>query len=112
MPIYEYDCPICGRFEFLQKVSDKPLSHCPACKENDKKSKVTKAVSITSFQLVGSGWYKTDYANGAGNSAGAKKADSDVGGKAVEKSAEKSGTDSTGSDAKPSGKCGSGCGCG
>jgi putative FmdB family regulatory protein len=37
VPIYEYEpesekCDICrGRFEFFQKMSDKPLTVCPVC---------------------------------------------------------------------------------
>ena len=32
MPIYEYTCSACGhRLETLQKMSDAPLSDCPAC---------------------------------------------------------------------------------
>ena len=32
MPIYEYQCEACGhRLESLQKVSDAPLTECPAC---------------------------------------------------------------------------------
>jgi putative FmdB family regulatory protein len=57
MPIYEYHCDKCGDFETIQKISDKPLTHCPTCRR-----KVTKLMSSTSFQLKGSGWYVTDYA--------------------------------------------------
>jgi putative FmdB family regulatory protein len=57
MPIYEYHCQKCGDFEAIQKMSDKPLTHCPTCRR-----KVTKLMSSTSFQLKGSGWYVTDYA--------------------------------------------------
>jgi len=33
MPIYEYACAECGhRLEAMQKMSDAPLSECPACK--------------------------------------------------------------------------------
>jgi putative FmdB family regulatory protein len=44
MPIYEYDCPKCGRFDVIQKVSSAPLRKHGACG-----SKVTKAVSAGSF---------------------------------------------------------------
>jgi putative FmdB family regulatory protein len=34
MPIYEYACTACGhRLEAMQKMSDVPLSDCPACEE-------------------------------------------------------------------------------
>jgi putative FmdB family regulatory protein len=57
MPIYEYECKKCGRFEAMQKMSDAPLGRCPTCR-----GKVAKLISSTSFQLKGSGWYITDYA--------------------------------------------------
>lgn len=57
MPIYEYRCQRCGDFEVTQRITDKPLRHCPSCK-----AKVKKLISNTSFQLKGSGWYITDYA--------------------------------------------------
>ena len=58
MPIYEYECesPKCGHhFEALQKMSDDPITKCPACKSK----KVRKMVSASSFVLKGSGWYQT-----------------------------------------------------
>ncbi|HVN83977.1 MAG TPA: zinc ribbon domain-containing protein [Candidatus Binatia bacterium] len=57
MPIYEYQCPKCGPFELMQKVSEPTLKRCPTCK-----GKVSKLISNTSFQLKGTGWYVTDYA--------------------------------------------------
>jgi len=58
MPIYEYVCRKCGHeFEQIQKFSDPPVQKCPSCK-----GKVEKKVSLSSFQLKGSGWYATDYA--------------------------------------------------
>jgi len=62
MPIYEYECKKCGAvFEEIQSFSDKPLKKCKICK----KGKVEKLISLSSFQLSGSGWYSTDYAKGA-----------------------------------------------
>ena len=56
MPIYEYRCGACGHeLEVLQKLSDEPLSVCPACEA----SALTKLVSAAGFQLKGSGWYVT-----------------------------------------------------
>ena len=57
MPLYEYECDRCGRFEVMQKFSDPALKRCPTCKTT-----VTKLISNTSFQLKGTGWYATDYA--------------------------------------------------
>ena len=70
MPIYEYVCQKCGHhLEVMQKMSDKPLSKCPECK-----GKLEKIFSQTSFQLKGSGWYVSDYAN-KGKSEKSDKAD-------------------------------------
>ena len=71
MPIYEYRCPKCGDFEQMQKITEPPLQRCPTCRK-----KVSKLISSTSFQLKGSGWYVTDYAN---KGAGKGKKDSDTG---------------------------------
>ncbi|HUI26003.1 MAG TPA: zinc ribbon domain-containing protein [Candidatus Kryptonia bacterium] len=82
MPIYEYQCPKCGRFELMQKVSEPALKRCPTCK-----TKVSKLISNTSFQLKGTGWYVTDYARK--DTGGAKSSASDGGeGKAKEAKAE------------------------
>ncbi|GJM15203.1 MAG: hypothetical protein DHS20C13_05300 [Thermodesulfobacteriota bacterium] len=63
MPIYEYECKNCGMtHEELQSFSDPPLKKCPHCKKN----KLEKLISLSSFQLTGSGWYATDYAKGPG----------------------------------------------
>ena len=62
MPIYEYKCSSCGhKKELLQKMSDAPLSECPACG----KSTLTKLISAAGFQLKGSGWYATDFKGGS-----------------------------------------------
>jgi putative FmdB family regulatory protein len=62
MPIYEYKCAACGhQEEHLQKVSEKPLTRCPACG----KSKYRKQLSAAGFQLKGSGWYATDFKTAA-----------------------------------------------
>jgi putative FmdB family regulatory protein len=61
MPIYEYVCGKCGRkTEVIQRMGDKPLTHCPNCG-----GKVKKAISAPAIQFKGSGWYVTDYGAGA-----------------------------------------------
>ena len=55
MPLYEYDCPKCGRFEILQKMSDRPLV------KHDCGSAVQKVMSAGAFSFKGSGFYATDY---------------------------------------------------
>jgi len=68
MPIYEYQCEKCGETtEVLQKFSDAPLNQCPGCG-----GQVSKLMSMTSFQLKGSGWYVTDYAGKKGDAATTK----------------------------------------
>jgi putative FmdB family regulatory protein len=68
MPIYEYRCADCGfQDEFLQKVSDAPLTACPSCG----KPAFRKLLSAAGFQLKGSGWYATDF-KGSGKPPAAK----------------------------------------
>ncbi|HEX6158376.1 MAG TPA: zinc ribbon domain-containing protein [Burkholderiales bacterium] len=58
MPIYGYRCAECGEeHEALQKVSEPPLTLCPACG----KPALHKQLSAAGFQLKGSGWYATDF---------------------------------------------------
>jgi putative FmdB family regulatory protein len=58
MPIYEYKCKKCGsEFEVFQKISEADAKSCKFCH-----GPVSKLMSLSSFQLQGSGWYVTDYA--------------------------------------------------
>ena len=76
MPIYEYRCSACGHeFEILQKISDQPLTECPACG----KSTLAKLVSAAGFQLKGSGWYVTDFRDGNKSKKDKKDKDADTG---------------------------------
>lgn len=62
MPIYEYQCTECGALhEALRKISDPPLTDCPACS----KPALRKKVSAAAFRLAGSGWYETDFKSGS-----------------------------------------------
>jgi putative FmdB family regulatory protein len=85
VPLYEYQCPKCGRFELIKKFSDEPLAKCPTCG-----SEVQKLLSAPAIQFKGTGWYVTDYARkseGKGGKAGksdggeSKSAGSDSGSK-------------------------------
>jgi putative FmdB family regulatory protein len=68
MPIYEYRCTSCGhQQEFLQKLSDPPMTVCTACS----KDTFAKMLSAAGFQLKGSGWYATDF-KGSGSKPAAK----------------------------------------
>jgi len=61
MPIYEYRCAACGHQEdHLQKISEAPLTRCPACG----KKKYQKQLTAAGFQLKGSGWYASDFKGG------------------------------------------------
>jgi putative FmdB family regulatory protein len=57
LPLYEYQCGACGRFEVIQKFSDDPLASCPTCGGS-----VQKLLSAPAIQFKGTGWYITDYA--------------------------------------------------
>ena len=66
MPIYAYKCGSCGHAkDVLQKISDAPLTVCPACGAEA----FTKQVTAAGFQLKGSGWYVTDFRGGNGGSS-------------------------------------------
>ena len=57
MPIYEYKCSKCGKqFEVMQGITADAVKECKFCK-----GPVDKLISLSSFQLKGSGWYVTDY---------------------------------------------------
>ncbi len=62
MPIYEYVCGACGhQMEKLQKMSDAPLTECPACG----KPALSKQISAAGFRLSGGGWYESDFKTGS-----------------------------------------------
>jgi putative FmdB family regulatory protein len=66
MPIYAYRCEACGFVkDVLQKVSDPQLTDCLSCGKPAFKKQLTAA----GFQLKGTGWYATDFRNGAGTAA-------------------------------------------
>jgi putative FmdB family regulatory protein len=62
MPIYAYKCDACGHAkDVLQKMSDAPLTDCPACGA----PKFSKQLTAPGFQLKGTGWYATDFKGAA-----------------------------------------------
>ncbi|MCV2357202.1 zinc ribbon domain-containing protein [Paucibacter sp. B2R-40] len=66
MPIYAYRCAECGHAkDALQRLSDAPLTTCPACGAEAFQKQVTAA----GFQLKGSGWYVTDFKDGGAKAA-------------------------------------------
>lgn len=77
MPLYEYQCDTCGRFEKIVKFSDPPLGACPTCGGN-----IRKLFSSPAIQFKGSGFYITDYAkkpsqDSSGGQASSDKSSSD-----------------------------------
>jgi putative FmdB family regulatory protein len=102
MPIYAYRCTDCGHeFDVLQKVSDAPLTECPACQ----RPALTKKVTAAGFQLKGSGWYVTDFRDKSAARKAADNGDSAKTSDAAAKSAEPAapaGSDTKGSDTKAS----------
>jgi putative FmdB family regulatory protein len=112
MPIYAYKCASCGHAkDVLQKLSDAPLTVCPACGAES----FGKQVTAAGFQLKGSGWYATDFRNGStpAPAPAAAKADStakpaDSGTKPAESTPAAPKTDGPSASA---GGCGSACAC-
>lgn len=73
MPIYAYKCGSCGHAkDVLQKISDAPLSQCPACGD----AAFSKQLTAPGFQLKGSGWYATDFKGSGSAPAASKSVDS------------------------------------
>ncbi|WP_197338362.1 FmdB family zinc ribbon protein [Ralstonia solanacearum] len=112
MPIYAYQCDACGHAkDVLQKMSDAPLTDCPACGASAFKKQLTAA----GFQLKGSGWYVTDFRGGSGGtSASSTAAKTDSAASAAStapaaSTASDSGSASAGTTA--SGGCGTSCAC-
>jgi putative FmdB family regulatory protein len=105
MPIYAYRCSACGHAkDVLQKLSDAPLSTCPACGAET----FSKQVTAAGFQLKGSGWYATDFKGGAAaaTSAAAPAADASAAAAAPAPAA-----DSGGSTSAAPASCGGSCAC-
>jgi putative FmdB family regulatory protein len=108
MPIYAYKCESCGHAkDVLQKLSDAPLTDCPACGAASFRKQVTAA----GFQLKGSGWYATDFRNGGakppasgegeGKGADAKAAEGKGGEGATDAKPADSKSDSKPAESKP-----------
>jgi len=95
MPIYAYRCTSCGHAkDVLRKISDPPLSVCPACGA----STFAKQVTAAGFQLKGSGWYVTDF---RGDKSAKKPADAAAAAPAGDASAKPAGE---AAGAKPAGE--------
>ncbi|MGN7875753.1 FmdB family zinc ribbon protein [Roseateles sp. 22389] len=113
MPIYAYRCGACGHAkDVLQKLSDAPLTVCPACGAES----FSKQVTAAGFQLKGSGWYVTDFRGGSGGASApaAPAAAPAAGGEAAPASggtAAASSESSSGTSASSGTACGGSCAC-
>ena len=99
MPIYAYKCESCGHAkDVLQKISDAPLTDCPACGQPT----FSKQLTAAGFQLKGSGWYATDF---RGSTTGA-------GGTSAAATAAATSASASSTDAAPAATaCGGNCAC-
>ena len=106
MPIYAYKCDACGHAkDVLQKMSDAPLTDCPACGA----SKFNKQLTAPGFQLKGTGWYATDFKGGG---AAAVPAAAGTAADAVASPASAPASDTTAPAATASaGACAASCAC-
>ncbi|MGA8262740.1 MAG: zinc ribbon domain-containing protein [Arenicellales bacterium] len=114
MPIYPYVCTECGHeFDALQKISDDPLTECPACG----KPGLRKRLTAPAFKLKGTGWYETDFKHGNKDGKKGEKSEGGDGrdekagsGKDTAKTGSKEGTgaksESSGGGSKPSATAG------
>lgn len=70
MPIYEYNCPNCGRFELKQSMKDSKLESCPTCSAPVQRL-ISKSVGII---FKGPGFYINDSRNDSKNGAASSPA--------------------------------------
>ena len=62
MPIYEYECGVCGaRFERKQRFDEEPIAACPECE-----GKARRVIHSVPIIFKGSGFYITDSRKGGG----------------------------------------------
>ncbi len=64
MPVYEYECPTHKTIEVQQSIKDNALEFCPKCiEEKDEKVPVKRLISLSGFQLLGTGWANNGYSS-------------------------------------------------
>jgi putative FmdB family regulatory protein len=57
MPIYDYSCKKCGKFEIHQRITEEPLKACPTCGGS-----VERLISSNPFIIYKcDGFHNTDY---------------------------------------------------
>ncbi len=59
MPMYDYECAKCGRYEVSQRITEPALTKCEQCGSR----KVQRLISRTAFSLKGGGWYREGYSS-------------------------------------------------
>ena len=107
MPIYAYRCSACGHAkDVLQKLSDAPLTTCPACSAEA----FSKQITAAGFQLKGSGWYVTDFRGGSGGGGATAGAAATAAAPAAE-AASSEAPKSEASSSTSSTPCGGSCAC-
>lgn len=108
MPIYDYQCSSCGyKAEVMRKISAPNVEACPECAAEA----FSKQLSAPSFQLTGSGWYATDFKNGA---KGASNQSVTAGSSSKSAASSASGQSEATAEKKPDAApaaCATGCGC-
>lgn len=108
MPIYAYKCASCGHAkDVLQKISDAPLSTCPACGAEA----FSKQLTAAGFQLKGSGWYATDFRGGSASGAAATAAAAAASANAEPAAATGGDSGSSATSAASGTPCGGSCAC-
>jgi len=56
MPVYEFECPKCGKMEISLSVKKRNLKKCGKCG-----SMLKRIYSPSGFVFLGTGFYSTDY---------------------------------------------------
>jgi putative FmdB family regulatory protein len=100
MPTYEYLCPTCShRFETWQKMTDEPLTVCPACGKD-----IRRVFFPAGIVFKGSGFYKTDHRHGSSENGHTPKAEGTEAAKAdgAKPSGESKATEGTSSESSSS----------
>src|SRR3954464_7481134 len=108
MPTYQYACTSCGeRLGGGQKLSDDPLTECPACHGT-----LRKVFSPVGVVFKGSGFYKTDSRKSPTSTKPAKDSSSGDGAKKDESSSSSSGSSDSSKSAPKTDGAGSSSGTG
>ncbi len=108
MPIYAYKCASCGHAkDVLQKMSDAPLTVCPACGAET----FSKQLTAAGFQLKGSGWYVTDFRGGSSGASTGAASGSTAGASTESSGGSEGGSSSSDAPVAAAGGCGGSCAC-